>query len=284
MPYETKPMKKQWLEVDGRLTPIILPQIWNHELQDWVVTSEQNPLPTQVTGSSVAKQLFYGALTKIRFTGFNGGVQFDGGGTSQPRIPADTIREVLNVAGAGKGIYMRVVTKNVDNYLLGIRVNMDGTKIIDANAVYPEGRFINFASFKRFGLTQKGDTVSIARVSLWDESNSTYVFDLDISQLGVFQNNFTVSLVNDTESDEALTTLIYYEALASPELTKKSMKDISADFLRNKLREKYGNEDDFTVIKTIEQGEVDDLFVYTVFYRNEVKQSEIKSFVDSILN
>jgi len=53
MPYETKPMKKQWLEVDGRMTPIILPQIWNHELQDWVVTSEQNPLPTQVTGSIV---------------------------------------------------------------------------------------------------------------------------------------------------------------------------------------------------------------------------------------
>lgn len=44
-------MKKQWITVEGRMTPIILPQIWNHELQDWVVTSEQNPLPTQVTGS-----------------------------------------------------------------------------------------------------------------------------------------------------------------------------------------------------------------------------------------
>src|SRR5699024_1431629 len=50
---EDKPMKKQWLEVDGRMTPIILPQIWSHEKQDWVVTSEQNPLPTQVTGSNV---------------------------------------------------------------------------------------------------------------------------------------------------------------------------------------------------------------------------------------
>lgn len=46
-------MKKQWLDVEGRMTPIILPQIWNHELQDLVVTSEQNPLPTQVTGSIV---------------------------------------------------------------------------------------------------------------------------------------------------------------------------------------------------------------------------------------
>lgn len=53
MPYESKPMKKQWMEVDGKMTPIILPQIWSHEKQDWVVTSEQNPLPTQLTGSKV---------------------------------------------------------------------------------------------------------------------------------------------------------------------------------------------------------------------------------------
>ena len=53
MPYESKPMKKQWIEVEGKMTPIILPQIWSHEKQDWVVTSEQNPLPTQVTGSNV---------------------------------------------------------------------------------------------------------------------------------------------------------------------------------------------------------------------------------------
>src|SRR5699024_188347 len=35
----------------GRRTPIILPQIWDHEKEDWVVTSTENPLPTQVTGS-----------------------------------------------------------------------------------------------------------------------------------------------------------------------------------------------------------------------------------------
>ena|SRR5690625_5291602 len=62
MPYETKPMKKQWLEIDGIMTPIILPQIWNHELQDWVVTSEKDPLPTQVTGSNVENQILVNAL------------------------------------------------------------------------------------------------------------------------------------------------------------------------------------------------------------------------------
>ena len=50
---QDKEMKMQWITVDGRRTPIILPQIWDHEKEDWVVTSTENPLPTQVTGSNV---------------------------------------------------------------------------------------------------------------------------------------------------------------------------------------------------------------------------------------
>lgn len=50
---EDTEMKKQWMTVDGRQTPVILPQIWNHDKEEWVVTSEENPLPTQVTGSIV---------------------------------------------------------------------------------------------------------------------------------------------------------------------------------------------------------------------------------------
>src|SRR5699024_1014842 len=50
---QDKEMKMQWITVDGRRTPIILPQIWDHEKEDWVVTSTENPLPTQVTGSTV---------------------------------------------------------------------------------------------------------------------------------------------------------------------------------------------------------------------------------------
>src|SRR5699024_5049029 len=50
---EDTPMKKQWLEVDGRMTPVILPQIWNHDKEEWEVTSEQSPLPTRLTGSNV---------------------------------------------------------------------------------------------------------------------------------------------------------------------------------------------------------------------------------------
>src|SRR5690625_2420896 len=67
-----KPMKNQWIEVDGRLIPATLPQHWNGN--DWAITgtdnplpvanytkkgnlwlptSEDNPVPTQVTGSNV---------------------------------------------------------------------------------------------------------------------------------------------------------------------------------------------------------------------------------------
>src|SRR5690625_1717446 len=52
-PHE-KPMKMQWITVDGRSVPIVLPQIWDYELEDWVVTSADNPIPTQLTGSNVA--------------------------------------------------------------------------------------------------------------------------------------------------------------------------------------------------------------------------------------
>ncbi len=48
---EDKEMKKQWITVDGRQTPIILPQIWDHDKEEWIVTGTNNPLPTQVTGS-----------------------------------------------------------------------------------------------------------------------------------------------------------------------------------------------------------------------------------------
>ena len=48
---EDKQMKMQWLTVDGRSVPVVLPQIWDYELEDWVVTSTANPIPTQVTGS-----------------------------------------------------------------------------------------------------------------------------------------------------------------------------------------------------------------------------------------
>ena len=50
---QDKEMKMRWITVDGRRTPVILPQIWNHEKEDWVVTSTENPLPTQLTGSIV---------------------------------------------------------------------------------------------------------------------------------------------------------------------------------------------------------------------------------------
>src|SRR5690625_3864560 len=64
---ENTPMKMQWTTIDGRSTPIVLPQIWDHDKRDWVVTSTENPMPTQVTGSIVEDVKIFNSV-KIRDT------------------------------------------------------------------------------------------------------------------------------------------------------------------------------------------------------------------------
>ena len=42
---ENKPMKMQWLNIDGRQVPSILPNHWNEQKNDWDITGTKNPLP-----------------------------------------------------------------------------------------------------------------------------------------------------------------------------------------------------------------------------------------------
>lgn len=42
---ENKPMKMQWITVDGRQVPSILPNHWNEQKNDWDITGTKNPLP-----------------------------------------------------------------------------------------------------------------------------------------------------------------------------------------------------------------------------------------------
>ena len=50
-----KPLKVQWTEINGRTVPLVLPQYWDENVEDWVVSSTSNRLPVdaQLTGSSV---------------------------------------------------------------------------------------------------------------------------------------------------------------------------------------------------------------------------------------
>lgn len=54
-----KPLKIQWTEINGRTVPLVLPQYWSDEQNDWVVSSEQNRLPVdaQLTGSTVPEEV-----------------------------------------------------------------------------------------------------------------------------------------------------------------------------------------------------------------------------------
>lgn len=53
-----KPLKMQWTEINGRPVPLVLPQFWDEDKQDWVVSSTANRLPVdaQLTGSSVKQE------------------------------------------------------------------------------------------------------------------------------------------------------------------------------------------------------------------------------------
>ena len=108
MPYETKPMKMQWIEVEERMTPIILPQIWNHELQDWVVTSEKNPLPTQVTGSNVEEEEIT-LFNQLAITSTDS-VWYGGRYTEIPRYNEYNIRKLVVVNTHDKELRIRFTT------------------------------------------------------------------------------------------------------------------------------------------------------------------------------
>ena len=53
-----KPLKMQWTEINGRPVPLVLPQFWDEDKQDWVVSSTANRLPVdaQLTGRNVLLQ------------------------------------------------------------------------------------------------------------------------------------------------------------------------------------------------------------------------------------
>lgn len=61
-----KPLKIQWTEIDGRTVPLVLPQYWSDEQDDWVVSSEQNRLPVdaQLTGSIIENDSIKTSITK----------------------------------------------------------------------------------------------------------------------------------------------------------------------------------------------------------------------------
>jgi|SRR5690625_775954 len=257
------------LDKNGRLKPVN-------------VDDEGNVL-TRLTGSNVEKR-FYGALAKKRHVEYNGGIQFDGGHTARPKIEPNTSVNVISVSGAGEGLFMRYVTDNVSHYEATFELAMDDIEIARAHSGAGAGRFINPRTFDRFNLTGKGDSIAFMKVSMWDDNEKAYVFDIDLSKMGKFQNGFSVSLTNDTEEPIGMTALVYFETLASPEVVVYSKSKVDTSFIRSYLSEKHGNINDFTVTRTLIQKEDYDIYQYTISYRIVLKESELTETVESLLN
>lgn len=49
---QNKPMKIQWITVNGRQVPLVLPQTYSYEIEDWKVTSDRDPLPIVEYGTT----------------------------------------------------------------------------------------------------------------------------------------------------------------------------------------------------------------------------------------
>lgn len=49
---QNKPMKIQWITVNGRQVPLVLPQTYNYDKDDWVITSDKDPLPIVEYGTT----------------------------------------------------------------------------------------------------------------------------------------------------------------------------------------------------------------------------------------
>ena len=45
-------MKIQWITVNGRQVPLVLPQTYSYEIEDWKVTSDRDPLPVVEYGTT----------------------------------------------------------------------------------------------------------------------------------------------------------------------------------------------------------------------------------------
>src|SRR5690606_13988955 len=49
---QNKPMKIQWITVNGRQVPLVLPQTYSYKDDDWKITSDQDPLPIVEYGTT----------------------------------------------------------------------------------------------------------------------------------------------------------------------------------------------------------------------------------------
>lgn len=49
---QNKPMKIQWIYHGGRSIPLVLPQTYSYEIEDWKVTSDRDPLPIVEYGTT----------------------------------------------------------------------------------------------------------------------------------------------------------------------------------------------------------------------------------------
>lgn len=165
-----KEMKMQWITVDGRRTPIILPQIWDHEKEDWVVTSTENPLPTQLTGSNVEDE----EAIPVRSTG---------------RMKVVSNLENIEFS-AGSSVYLRHLSE-------GIITDIDTITILLRWLDTEPDDYKIVVSYYSSGTTSNGVTME-----------DTYSKDILKKEIKLLSPYVSVYLLNKTTTDATIRTAI----------------------------------------------------------------------------
>lgn len=157
--------------------------------------------------------------------------------------------------------------------------------LIGGNSAFAASRMHSFKGLSRTNSNNKGYKSNFVDVVMWKDNDSDIIIiEYDLSILGTFQESFEVYLSNKEDEPQSMSLVVYYKAIASPEVSVSSSKNQQTDFIMKKLELEYGNKDDFTVIKENVQEDEKDLFKYTLFYRNKVEREIIERKLKSILD
>ena len=121
-----KPLKIQWTEINGRTVPLVLPQYWSDEQDDWVVSSEQNRLPVdaQLTGRKIEIEYLLSRQIRSEREGFVDRAVPDGA------IGAVFVCQIYGRTGsfgANQGLSLRVYQSTDSRDVSGWRIWTDTT-------------------------------------------------------------------------------------------------------------------------------------------------------------
>lgn len=200
-PHE-KTMKVQWIEVDGRSVPLVLPQYWDNELEEWIVTGTDNPLQVdaRLIGSNVEQDvnvLNYPEIQKISSLketySVSRSLKIEAGTTELiEEYPFPCELTSFSIGTSDRRVSIRIENKLNGSYDNGIRL------------VHPSGSSTNPVSPTL--LETLGGENDFWREFVYSRDDNR--FSLGMKRIAIFSQGMRIRLSATVESDVALTYMV----------------------------------------------------------------------------